>query len=70
MRCKHPNARLVELRNPSGPHGYFRARCDDCDLTVMGIPYPIVSRHPCRRVSRPPKWCERLIAAAQEREHG
>jgi len=60
-RCKHPNAKLVELLNPNGPRGFYRIRCDDCELTVMGIPYPVESRHSCHRMSAPPKWCQRLI---------
>lgn len=57
-RCKHPNARLTELRG-----NMATIRCDDCVLVLHTPRVPYVSNHACRRVHKAPKWAQRLIDA-------
>jgi len=58
-RCKHPNARVVEIRGNSA-----KIRCEDCGPLELWCPVvPRVSNHACRRIHKAPKWAQKLIEA-------
>jgi len=58
-RCKHPNARVIELRGNTAT-----IRCEDCGPLELYAPIrPWISNHACRRVHKAPKWAQKLIDA-------
>lgn len=63
MRCRHPNATVVEIRD-HGRTQIATIECKDCDLTLYTPVRPWISNHACHRVHKAPQWAQRLIDRA------
>lgn len=64
MRCKHQNARVVNLEETSRGHR-INAFCDACQQGWFGATYEWYSQR--GKLHRPPQWVTRLFTATLAR---